>query len=64
MKTFITLTERRGGCKVCLNVDLISKIKDLRTNPQCTPDFHFTVIHFGNDIVEVRETMEEILAMF
>lgn len=64
MKTFITLTERRGGCKVCLNVDLIATIKDLRTDPQCTPDFHFTVIHCGSDIVEVRETMEEILAMF
>lgn len=60
-RTFIKLTERRGRHTICLNADLIATIEDLRTDPTCTEDFHFTVIHCGNHVVEVKETFEEII---
>lgn len=63
MKTFIKLTERRGRCKILFKVDLIATIEDLRTDPSCPEDFHYTVIHCGNDVVEVKETADEIMNM-
>lgn len=61
MKKFIKLTERRGRCTILLNADLIATIEDLRTDPACTEDFHYTVIQCGNDFVEVKETADEIM---
>lgn len=61
MKNFIKLTERRGRCTILFNADLIATIEDLRTDPTCTEDFHYTVIRCGNDVVEVKETADEIM---
>ena len=57
---FIRLTERRTKTTVLVNIGLITSIKDLRTDPACTEDFHFTVISSGSDVHEVKETMQEI----
>ena len=63
MKKFIKLTERRGRCTILFQADLIATIEDLRTDPSCPEDFHYTVIHCGNDVVEVKETADEIMDM-
>ena len=63
MNKFIKLTERRGRCTILFQADLIATIEDLRTDPSCPEDFHYTVIHCGNDVVEVKETADEIMNM-
>lgn len=60
---FFNLTERRTKAIVLVNVNQITSIKDLRTDPACTEDFHYTVVRCGSDVHEVKETMEEIIRM-
>ena len=60
---FFSLTERRTKAIVLVNVNQITSIKDLRTDPACTEDFHYTVVRCGSDVHEVKETMEEIIRM-
>ena len=60
---FIDLTERRTKATVLVNIDMITSIVDLRTDPACTKDFHYTVIRCGSDVHEVKETMQEIADM-
>lgn len=57
---FIDLTERRTKATVLVNIDMITSIVDLRTDPACTEDFYYTVVRCGSDVHEVKETMEEI----
>lgn len=61
---FINLTERHSKATVLVNIDMITSIKDLRTDPACTKDFHYTVVRCGSDVHEVKETMQEIVNKF
>ena len=61
---FIHLTERHSKATVLVNIDMITSIKDLRTDPACTEDFHYTVVRCGSDVHEVQETMQEIIDAF
>jgi len=63
LSDFFSLTERRTKAIVLVNVNQITSIKDLRTDPACTEDFHYTVVRCGSDVHEVKETMEEIIRM-
>lgn len=58
---FISVTERRSKTTILINANLITSIKDLRTEPACTEDFYFTVIRCGCDKHEVKETVDEIV---
>lgn len=58
---FFSLTERRTKAIVLINVNQITSIKDLRTDPACTEDFYYTVVRCGSDVHEVMETMDEII---
>lgn len=63
LPNFFSLTERRTKAIVLVNVNQITSIKDLRTDPACTENFHYTVVRCGSDVHEVKETMEEIIRM-
>ena len=60
MPRFICLTDRHTKNTIFINVYLITSIEDLRTDPACTEDFHFTIIRCGNDVHEVKETIRDI----